>query len=194
MIEYELIGWNDDKVVVGIDEAGRGPLAGPLVVASVVLPLNYHHDEIYDSKALTAKKREKLFLEIIESAIEIQVDIIHEKTIDDKNIYQATKESMMNLATSSVASIVLLDAMKIDSDKQCFSIIKGDQKSMSIAAASIVAKVIRDDIMLRYDTCFPLYGFKDHKGYPTKKHIEAIMEFGILEIHRKTYKPISTMK
>lgn len=190
--EYELKYW--PKSIMGIDEAGRGPLAGPLVVCGLILPKNYINEEIYDSKKLSKKKREELYDLLIEKAIDYKVLIIDEKTIDKNNIYQATKNAMSEIAVSLNAEIVLSDAMKFSVlDKLVIPIVKGDQKSQSIAGASIIAKVVRDRIMEKYNEIYPLYDFINNKGYGTKKHIEAIEKHGILPIHRKSFAPVKDM-
>lgn len=177
------------KLVAGIDEAGRGPLAGPVVVASVIMPVDNIIEGINDSKKLSEKKRNLLFDKIKEVAIAYHIEVIDEKVIDEINILNATKLGMKNCIDklSVVPDIVLIDAVKIDSDVQTVSIIKGDAKSYSIAAASILAKVYRDNLMLQYDKDYPIYNFSKHKGYGTKAHIDAIKEHGICPIHRRTF-------
>ncbi len=189
MNEFELPFWDNNELVIGIDEVGRGPICGPLVVSGVILPINYENSEIKDSKKLTHKKITKLYKEIIEVAKFHTVKIVDPKEIDELNIYQATKKAMEEIALEAITNNVLVDAMKIDSAKNVNSIIKGDSKSISIAAASIVAKYTRDEIMFEYDKLFPEYGLKDHKGYPTKKHLEAIKVYGIKDFYRLSYRP-----
>ncbi len=181
--------------LLGIDEAGRGPIAGPLVVAGVVFAKDYEHDEIYDSKKLSEKKRKQLFEEITRDAIYYKIMIIDETTIDSLNIYRATQSSMQQIVDDcEVCDYVLSDAMPLNEiNKPYISLVKGDTKSTSIAAASILAKVTRDTIMYELDEKYPMYGFKNHKGYPTKKHIEALHTYGVLDIHRKSYKPVYTL-
>lgn len=182
------------KTIVGMDEAGRGPLAGPLVIACVVLPVDYNNEEINDSKKLTEKKREKLYEQIQRDALYIGVKVVNEETIDRLNIYQATKKGMEDLINEmkNKPDVVLVDAMKIElKDIITLPLIHGDALSTSIAAASIIAKVTRDHMMYEIDKEFPMYGFKNHKGYGTKKHMEAIEEFGICKYHRLTYYPVS---
>jgi len=176
MNTFELPFWQDNQLVCGIDEAGRGPLAGPMVVAGVVLPIGYSHSEINDSKQLSEKKRNSLFSLIMRDA---------------ENIYQAAKQAMTKIAVQSISNSILTDAMPIDCAKRVQSIIKGDSKSISIAAASIIAKVIRDTKMKHLDQLYPLYGFAKHKGYGTKEHIHAIAMYGILPIHRKSFAPVA---
>ncbi len=190
--EFELFYWNKNTLIIGIDEAGRGPIAGPLVVAGVVFEVGYQNSSIYDSKGLSQKKRELLFEQIISDAKEYFIKVMDADYIDTHNIYQATKLTMIDIAKSSMASVVLSDAMPFQIDnKEVIDIIKGDQKSISIAAASILAKVTRDRLMLEYDLLYPEYGFKNHKGYPTKMHIEALNKYGVLDIHRKSYGPVA---
>lgn len=183
------------NVIAGTDEAGRGPLVGPVVCACVVLPNDYNNDEINDSKKLTEKKREKLYDIIMKDAISVGVSIISAKEIDEINILEASRKGMIESykeANKKIKIDVLLtDAMKIDTlDIPVEKIIKGDAKSISIAAASIIAKVTRDRLLLELDKKYPEYGFKDHKGYPTKKHLEAIEKYGIFDEYRKTYGPV----
>lgn len=188
MIHFETPYWKLNKLVLGLDEAGRGPLAGPVVVAGVILKPNLYHPDLNDSKKLTAKKRNLLFNWIIDHAYQVDVEILSEKEIDASNIYACAQLGMQRIADKSKASCVLSDAMPLICGCDFQAIIKGDQKSVSIAAASIIAKVIRDDIMAIYDRLYPQYGFKKHKGYPTKAHYQAIKECGVCEIHRKTFK------
>ncbi len=190
MNTYENKYWNNNEYVAGVDEVGRGCIAGPLVVCSVVLPINYYNDIINDSKALSEKKRLILFDEIINTAISIDLEIVNEKTIDDENIYQATKNAMERLVSRSKAEYSLIDAMPLSTDKETISIIKGDTVSISIAAASIIAKVVRDQIMDNLDLVHPEYLFKNNKGYPTKVHKESLLKYGILSFHRKSYRPV----
>ena len=192
--EYEKLNWPNNDLVMGIDEAGRGPLCGPLVVASCVLPINYHNDLINDSKKLTAKKRKELFLTIIKDALYFEFKIVSPKTIDELNIYAATKKAMSELAKGYDVKMVLTDAMKIEDNPKVIPIIKGDAKSISIASASILAKVLRDHIMWGYDHLHPEYEYIKHKGYPTKKHIELMEEYGIFDIYRMSYKPCQNKK
>ncbi len=190
--KYINLGYN---VIAGTDEAGRGPLVGPVVCACVVLPNDYNNEEINDSKKLTEKKREKLYDIIMEDALAVGVSVISSKEIDEINILEASRKGMIESfkeANKKIKIDVLLtDAMKIDTlDIPVEKIIKGDAKSISIAAASIIAKVTRDRILLELDKKYPEYGFKQHKGYPTKKHLEAIEKYGIFDEYRKTYGPV----
>ena len=179
------------KYICGIDEAGRGPLAGPVVVASVILPENSMIEGINDSKKVSEKKREKLYDLIIEEAISYGVGIIGQDEIDDINILNATKKGL-TLSLQELTKrpdLIIVDALsKINTLGIPYeSIIKGDAKCYSISAASIIAKVTRDRIMREWDKVFPQYGFATHKGYGTSVHINAIKEYGICPIHRKTF-------
>lgn len=182
-------------LIAGSDEAGRGPLAGPLVVAACILPKGYQHELINDSKKLTDKKRRMLYEIIKKDAIAYHIEVIDIDTIDKINIYQASKLGMkICLEKLNVKpQVALLDAMNLDMDYPVESIIKGDEKSLSIAAASILAKVYRDDLMIEYSKEYPQYQFDKNKGYGTKVHLEALDKYGITPIHRKTYDPVKTM-
>ena len=194
--EYELNFWNNNQLCIGLDEAGRGPIAGPVVVAGVILPMNFSYDGIYDSKKISEKKRKELFKVITENALDYVICIVDRSEIDNSNIYQVVKKAMKDsvLTTNVLASGVLTDAMpmKIE-NKEVVSLIKGDQKSISIAAASILAKVTRDQIMEIYDNIYPGYEFKKHKGYYTKLHKECLQKNGPCPIHRTTFEPIKSM-
>lgn len=190
MIEHPLER-DYEQALVGIDEAGRGPMAGPLVVCGVVFPYGYQNSELDDSKKLTEKKREKLFSQIKQDALWYDICFVDEPTIDQKNIYRATQDAMTEIAQAAPVSIVLSDAMKLPHvNKSVYPIIKGDHKSISIAAASILAKVSRDHYMMHLDALYPEYGFAKHKGYPTKAHKEALQKYGVLDCHRKSYGPV----
>lgn len=183
--KYEHIGW-----ICGIDEAGRGPLAGPVVAGAVVLPKDSKILYLNDSKKLSEKKREELFDIIMEQAIAVGVGIISPQRIDEINILQATYEAMRQAIgkLSVVPQILLNDAVTIpDVIIPQVPIIKGDAKSVSIAAASIIAKVTRDRLLKEYDKQMPEYGFASHKGYGSAAHIEAIKKYGPSPIHRKTF-------
>lgn len=187
--KYETEYWNKDQYIMGIDEAGRGPLCGPLVVACCILPINYVNDEINDSKKLTDKKRKELFNQIIKDAHHYEFRIVEPEEIDRLDIYHATKKAMDELSkSSSIHSLTLTDAMPLNR-YDVVDIVKGDTISVSIAAASILAKVLRDHIMSGYDILYPQYGYKDHKGYGTKKHLEMMDELGLNKLYRKSYKP-----
>ena len=183
------------KFIAGVDEVGRGPLYGPVVAAAVILPKNYRLKGLNDSKKLSEKKRNEFYKIINKDAIGIGIGIINEDKIDEVNIYEATKLAM-NEAISKLEvkpEHILIDAMPLDIEIPTTSIIKGDAKSESIAAASVIAKVTRDSMMYELDKKYPMYGFKNHKGYPTKKHIEAINEYGLIPGYRKSYAPIKDM-
>ena len=185
---------NGINYIAGVDEVGRGPLVGPVVTACVVLPKGYFIEGLTDSKKLTKKQREKFFDIISNDALAIGIGIKNEKVIDKVNIYEATKLAMIeaidNCKKKCKIEHVLIDAMKLDLDIPSTSIIKGDLKSITISAASIIAKVTRDRMMEELDKIYPMYGFASNAGYGTKKHIEAIKEYGIIDEHRKTFKPV----
>lgn len=179
--------------IAGTDEVGRGPLAGPVVAAAVILDPNYKIEGLNDSKKLSEKKRIELAVEIKKHALCYNVNYIFPDEIDRINIYQASKKAMCTAINSLkiVPQFVLSDAMPLNELGIPFeSIIKGDTKSASIAAASIIAKVERDDYMIELSKKYPEYGFEKHKGYPTKFHKEALVKYGVLDVHRKTYKPV----
>lgn len=187
--QYESMLWPKHQLVMGIDEAGRGPLCGPLVVACVIFKEGYENDEINDSKKLSEKKRKKLFKTIIDDAMYYSFKIVEPEEIDHLNIYGATKKAMNDLSLSTdLHSLTITDAMPLDRD-DVIPIIKGDAKSISIAAASILAKHLRDCIMNAYDILYPQYEYKNHKGYPTKRHLELMDEYGITKIYRMSYRP-----
>lgn len=178
------------KFIAGVDEAGRGPLAGPVCAAAVILPNDLIIDGVNDSKKLTEKKREKLFDIICEKAIAYSIEFVSPDVIDEINIRQATSLAMHNAVQNldKKADYVIIDGNdKIPYDIPYKYIIKGDAKSQSIAAASILAKVSRDRLMVALDKEYPEYGFAKHKGYGTKVHCEAIQKYGILPIHRKSF-------
>lgn len=179
------------KYIAGIDEVGRGPLVGPVVTAAVILPRDFYDERINDSKKLTEKKRELLYDVIMENAVSVGIGISSEDVIDEINILEATKKAMIEAVNNLNVKPehLLIDAVKLNIDIPQTSIIKGDAKSESIAAASIVAKVTRDRMMIELDKLHPEYDFKHNKGYGTKKHIEAIEKYGIIKEHRKTFAP-----
>lgn len=194
MLEYENELYEKGiELICGIDEVGRGPLLGPVVTAAVILPKGYYHPDIKDSKTLSEKKREKIYDIIMNDAISIGIGIVDEKEIDKINIYEATKVAMkMAIDNLDVKpEYVLIDAMKLDIDIPSMSIIKGDAKSESIAAASIIAKVTRDRMIEEIDIEYPMYDLKNNKGYGTKKHIEALKKYGPCKYHRYSYSPVS---
>lgn len=179
-----------NKLIGGIDEAGRGPLAGPVVVAGVIMPLGESDliDGVNDSKKLSAKKRDKLYDEILAKAIDVQVAVVDNKTIDEINILNATKQGMLQCIEGfSEVDCVLIDAVKLDTSVRTLSIVHGDALSYSIAAASIVAKVTRDRMMEEFDKSYPQYGFAKHKGYGTAVHIAALKQYGPCPIHRRSF-------
>lgn len=194
MKEYEIELYNKGiTLIAGIDEVGRGPLVGPVVTAAVILPKDFYDERINDSKKLSEKKREELYDVIKENAISIGIGISSEKIIDKINILEATKKAMIEAVNNLdiKPEHLLIDAVKLNIDIPSTPIIKGDAKSISIAAASIIAKVTRDRMMYELDKIHPEYDFKNNKGYGTKKHIEALYKYGVLEEHRKTFAPVS---
>lgn len=197
LYQYEKQLWNNGiDYVAGMDEVGRGPLIGPVVTACVILPKDFVLEGLTDSKKLSEKKREEFYDYIVEHALSIGIGMMDEKVIDEVNIYEATKLAMYQAVANSKIKPqhILIDAMKLEKlEMPSTSIIKGDAKSISIAAASVIAKVTRDRMMIELDRKYPMYGFKSHKGYPTKKHIEAIEKYGLIDGYRKTFKPISEM-
>lgn len=183
-------------IVAGVDEAGRGPLAGPVAVAAVILPQECYLAHLNDSKKLSHAVREELFAQIIEQAISYHVALMDADMIDRMNILQATRTGMYEAiaALTPAPDEVLIDAVELPKlSMPSQSIIKGDAKSASIAAASILAKVTRDHLMESYDIQYPNYGFAKHKGYGTQEHIDAIRKYGICSIHRKSFDPIRSM-
>ena len=189
MLDYE--NKYKGKLIAGIDEAGRGPLAGPVVCACVIMPLEEDKliDGINDSKKLTEKKREELYDKIIERAIAYSIVEVDERTIDRINILNATKLGMKRALDGLKVKpdIVLIDAVKLDTDLPQDNIIKGDAKSYNIASASILAKVYRDRLMDELSEKYPQYNFAKHKGYGTKEHIENLKKYGKCELHRETF-------
>jgi len=180
------------KLIAGVDEVGRGPLVGPVVAACVVLPDDFNLDGLTDSKKLSEKKRDFYFEEIKRQAVTYGIGIIDEKKIDEVNIYEATKLAMKAAIDNChiKPEHVLIDAMPLELDIPSTSIIKGDLKSITISAASVIAKVTRDRMLYELDEKYPMYEFKKNKGYPTKKHLEAIKEYGIINEHRRSYGPV----
>ncbi len=182
------------QYIGGVDEVGRGPLVGPVVAACCVLPRDFVLEGLTDSKKLSEKKRNVFFEYIKEHAVCYGIGIISPEVIDQVNIYQASRLAMIDAIEQVKNQIplehVLVDAMPLDLDIPSTSIIKGDAKSISIAAASVIAKVTRDNMMYELDKKYPQYGYKNHKGYPTKQHLQAMEEYGLIEGYRKTYKPV----
>ena len=179
------------EYICGIDEAGRGPLAGPVVVAGVIMPKDSMIEGVNDSKKVSEKKREKLYDVILEEAISYSVAIVGQDVIDEINILNATKQGVTTVVEELDVkpNLILVDALTHINTKGIpyDSIIKGDAKCYNIAAASIIAKVTRDRIMREWDEIYPQYGFINHKGYGTAKHIEALKEYGPCSIHRRTF-------
>ena len=185
------------QYVAGVDEAGRGPLAGPLVIAAVILPRNAFIAGLNDSKQISAAKRDKLYDEIIAKAVAIEVNIVSVSNIDKYNIYAATQRGMAQVLEHLPVQpqVALIDAMPVTAkNMECVPIVHGDALSASIAAASIIAKVTRDRIMERLDTLFPAYGFAHNKGYGSGAHMQAIAEFGATKWHRRSYEPVKSMQ
>lgn len=193
-LKYEKELYNDGyTLIAGVDEVGRGPLVGPVVAAAVILPKNYKLEGLTDSKKLSEAKR-NYFDEIIKrDAISYGIGVIDNNIIDEVNIYEATKLAMKQAISNLKIKpdYVLTDAMKLDIDIDFMPLIKGDLRSLSISAASVIAKVYRDNLMYLLDKKYPYYNFKNNKGYPTKDHIEAIKKYGIIKEHRISYHPVS---
>lgn len=177
------------KYIAGIDEAGRGPLAGPIVCASVIMPMDNIIEGVDDSKKLSAKTRDILYDKITAAALAYEISVINHTVIDEINILNATKKGMYECVKNLKIKpdVVLVDAVKLELDCITEDIIKGDQLSYSIAAASILAKVYRDRLMIDFDKLYPQYEFKQHKGYCTKTHVDKLKEYGACDIHRKSF-------
>ena len=190
---YERLAYQEGaSFIAGVDEVGRGPLAGPVVAAAVILPKNIEDLGFDDSKKLSASKREEIYRLIQEKAIAIGIGIVDADIIDQVNIYQASRLAMQQAVSELKIQpdYLLIDAMKIDVNTPQIGIIKGDAKSISIAAASIVAKQVRDQMMQEFDELYPGYDFSNNAGYGTPKHLEGLKSKGICPIHRKTFAPI----
>lgn len=179
-------------LIAGVDEVGRGPLAGPVAATAIIMPKDCYIEGVTDSKKVSPKKRKELKNQILEKAIAVSTIFINEKIIDEVNIYEATKLAMYQAINEldPKPDYVLIDAMPLDLDIPHESIIKGDEKSFTIACASIIAKEARDELMDEFDQKYPEYGFKQNKGYPTKKHRNALLTYGVTPIHRRTYGPV----
>lgn len=179
-------------LIGGVDEVGRGPLVGPVVAACCILPEEFSLDGLTDSKKLSEKKRDYFYEEIKKQAISYGIGIVSEKRIDEINIYEATKEAMIEAINNChiKPEHVLTDAMKLDISIPVTPIVKGDLRSITISAASVLAKVTRDRMMKELDLKYPMYDFKNNVGYPTKKHLEAIEKYGIISEHRRSYGPV----
>ena len=189
--EYEEKYSNLDYIC-GVDEVGRGPLVGPVVASAVILPKNYYIEGLTDSKKLSKKKRESFFEIINKDALAIGIGVVDNKKIDEINILEASRLAM-KIAVNNLKikpDVILTDAMKLDMGIDEEDIIKGDLKSITISAASVVAKVTRDKMMEELHNKYPMYNFIKNNGYPTKEHVEAIKKYGIIEEHRKTFNPI----
>ncbi len=184
---------NNITLIAGVDEAGRGPLCGPVVAAAVILPKNYELEGLNDSKQLSEKKREEYFEILHKDALAIGVGIVSPKEIDEINILEASRKAMY-IALDNLditPEYILSDAMSLnDIDIPSRPIIHGDALSLSIAAASVIAKVTRDHIMYEMDLKYPEYNLKKHKGYPTKEHLELIKKYGVTEEYRMSYRPV----
>jgi len=182
------------RTLAGVDEVGRGPLAGPVVAACVVFPQNFLLSGVNDSKKLTSTKREKLFDQILKNAQEVGIGIVGERTIDRMNILNASLKAMWKAVNQlkHLPEFILVDGNQKIPNLLLpqMPVVKGDSQSLSIAAASIVAKVTRDRIMLKYHRKYPEFCFAEHKGYATKAHVEALKTFGPCQIHRKSFKPV----
>lgn len=196
LLEYEEEIYKQGlTLIAGVDEVGRGPLVGPVVACAVILPVNYQLAGLTDSKKLSEKKRNIFYDILLKEAISIGIGVVSASEIDKLNIYQASKKAMM-IAINNLNILpeyILTDAMPLEINIPFLSIIKGDAKSLSIAAASVVAKVTRDKMMIELDNKYPQYGYKKHKGYPTKMHLENIKKFGVHRDYRFTFKPISDL-
>ena len=193
MKEYENNLYNKGiNLIAGVDEVGRGPLIGPVVTAAVILPKDFYMKEINDSKKLSEKKRDLLYPIIMENALAVGIGIVSAEEIDKINILEATKKAMKQAINNLniKPEHILIDAVKLDIDIPFTSIIKGDAKIEYIEAASIVDKVTRDKMMYELDKKYPMYDFKHNKGYPTKTHLAALKEYGIIDLHRKSYGPV----
>ena len=196
MLEFENELYNKGiKYIAGTDEVGRGPLVGPVVTAAVILPKDFYDERINDSKKLTEKKRELLYDVIMENALSVGIGMSSAEVIDEINILEATKKAMLEAIDnlSIKPEHLLIDAVKLDTTIPQTSIIKGDAKSLSIASASIIAKVTRDRMLVELDKLHPEYDFKHNKGYGTKKHIEALYKYGALSEHRKSFEPVKSI-
>ena len=197
MLSYERNYYAEGaKLIAGVDEAGRGPLAGPLVIAAVVMPEEFFISGLNDSKQISAIKRDKLYDEILQKALSVSVNIVSISNIDELNIYRATQQGMAEvlLHLDKQPDVALIDAMPVEAgDIKTVSLVHGDALSASIAAASIIAKVTRDRIMEKLDTLYPAYKFANNKGYGSKDHMQAIDQDGVTEWHRRSYEPVKSL-
>lgn len=195
MLEFEKKAWAGERqYVCGIDEAGRGPLAGPVVAGAVVLPDDYYLEGLYDSKQLSESRRESFYEQITRDA-DWAAGIVSSREIDQLNIYQAARLAMKRAVSQlkHEPDHLLVDAMTLGDGWSETKLIKGDQRSVSIAAASVVAKVTRDRMMAELDEVYPGYQFKSNQGYGTKDHLRALETYGITPVHRKTFAPVKNM-
>lgn len=196
LLKYEKSLYKEGyELIAGCDEAGRGPLAGPVVASAVILPKNYKLEGLNDSKQLSEKKRNEFYDIIQKDALSIGVGIVDNKKIDEINILEASRLAM-NIALDNLKikpEYILTDAMKLQRDVPVLAIIHGDALSLNIAAASVIAKVTRDRIMTNLGKEYPEYEFEQHKGYPTKRHIELVKKLGVLDCYRQTFRPISEL-
>ena len=197
MLSYERQYYAEGaKLIAGVDEAGRGPLAGPLVIAAVVMPEEFFISGLNDSKQISASKRDKLYDEILQKALSVSVNVVSISNIDELNIYRATQQGMAEvlLHLDKKPDVALIDAMPVEAgDIKTVSLVHGDALSASIAAASIIAKVTRDRIMEKLDTLYPAYKFANNKGYGSKEHMQAIDMEGVTEWHRRSYEPVKSL-
>ena len=197
MLSYERQYYAEGaKLIAGVDEAGRGPLAGPLVIAAVVMPEEFFISGLNDSKQISASKRDKLYDEILQKALSVSVNIVSISNIDELNIYRATQQGMAEvlLHLDKQPDVALIDAMPVEAgDIKTVSLVHGDALSASIAAASIIAKVTRDRIMEKLDILYPAYKFANNKGYGSKDHMQAIDQDGVTEWHRRSYEPVKSL-
>ena len=197
MLSYERNYYAEGaKLIAGVDEAGRGPLAGPLVIAAVVMPQEFFISGLNDSKQISASKRDKLYDEILQKALSVSVNIVSISNIDELNIYRATQQGMAEvlLHLDKQPDVALIDAMPVEAGEiKTVSLVHGDALSASIAAASIIAKVTRDRIMEKLDALYPAYKFANNKGYGSKDHMQAIDQDGVTEWHRRSYEPVKSL-
>ena len=197
MLSYERNYYEEGaKLIAGVDEAGRGPLAGPLVIAAVIMPQEFFISGLNDSKQISASKRDKLYDEILQKALSVSVNVVSISNIEELNIYRATQQGMAEvlLHLDKQPDVALIDAMPVEAgDIKTVSLVHGDALSASIAAASIIAKVTRDRIMEKLDTLYPAYKFANNKGYGSKEHMQAIDMEGVTEWHRRSYEPVKSL-
>ncbi|MDO4903496.1 MAG: ribonuclease HII [Limosilactobacillus sp.] len=191
--KYENNLWSQGaKYVAGMDEVGRGPLAGPVVTCAVILDPSFDLIGVTDSKQLTRQEREKLYLRIVDEAVEVSIAVNDQDVIDSMNIYAATQDAMMRAVNNLYhrPDHLIVDAVPLPFDYPQTTLIKGDQKSISVAAASIVAKEYRDHLMRDYDRLYPGYGFAENMGYGTKEHLDGLAKYGVTPIHRRSFNPV----